>query len=784
MSIRLIDGTSSQPFTQDMLYDHILSKCVNIDTKMLDIKRMATNVYPKLLSENTIKDIDNVIVSVATNMMVEHYDYEKIAVRILIDRLHSTTHEDYAKVLDDLLSVTYEDEIIPIVSEEYAAFARKHMEAINAALDYSRDYDCTVFGFRTLERAYLQRDFDNRIIERPQHMFMREALGIHYAYDDIDRALHTYQLLSKKLMTHATPTIFNAGTTAPQLSSCFLLSIDDDKMSINKSWMDCGTISMHSGGISVCVSHLRAKKSFIRSTRGEARGLEVAKIYNEISRYADQGGKRPGSIALYVEPWHADIYYFLNLKKNTGPETERARDIFMALMVNDLFMHRVKEKGSWALMCPAKCPNIVGKYGEEFEQAYLEYEAAGKYVRVVPAEDLWFKIMETQIEAGMPYIIFKDAMNYKSNQKNIGVINSSNLCAEIAQVSTSKEYAVCNLASICLPRFVIDGRFDYQALYQVVRTTARNLNRIIDINYYPVPETKVSNLKHRPMAIGVQGLAEVFAMHKTPFDSALARELNKNIFETIYFAAMTESMIMSKESQPYETFAESPLSEGKFQFDLWGLSTDNLSGMWDWESLRSDVIKYGVTNSLLTACMPTASTSQIMGNNEAFEPHGNFCVRTTGSGSFYIINKHLVDDLVSLDLWNEDTINLLKYYDGSVQNIPGVPDDLKRIYRTVWEIPQRSLIEMSAERGPFIDQTQSLNLFLENPTFSRLNACLMKGWELGLKTGSYYVRTRQTDIGANKFSVPVEVKKKLKESESQMCKIMRENGKICFSCSG
>lgn len=786
MSISLVDGVSRQSFTQDMLYDHILEQCEGIDASMLDFKRVADNVYPKLLDENTIDDINDLIISVTTSMVIEHYDYEKIAVNILIKRLHDRTESDYLKVLDQLTSNMYEGNPAPIVSDEFASFAKQHVDAINAALDYSRDYDCTVFGFRTLERAYLKRDSSGKYIERPQHMYMREAIGIHYACDDIDRVISTYDMLSKKLMTHATPTIYNTGTLRPQLSSCFMLGVDDSMISITKSWADCGEISKNSGGISVCLSAIRGEGTQITSTQGKSRGLQVAKVYNEIARYADQGGKRPGSIALYVEIWHTDVYYFVELRKNTGADTERARDIFTALMVNDLFMKRKAEKGMWSLMCPYKCPNIVGKYGAEFEKAYLEYEAEGKYNRQVPAEDLWFKVMEMQIETGTPYIIYKDAINHKTNQKNIGVINSSNLCAEIAQVSTANEYAVCNLASICLPRFVIDGRFDYQALYQVARAAARNLNRIIDINYYPVPETRTSNLRHRPMAIGVQGLAEVFAMHKTAFDSALARELNKNIFETIYFGAITESMIMAREDKPYETFKGSPLSEGKFQFDLWGLSSDDLSGMWDWDTLRQDVIEHGVTNSLVTACMPTASTSQIMGNNEAFEPHGNLFVRTTSTGTFYIINKHLVDDLVKLNLWNTDTINLLKYYDGSIQNIDGIPDDIKKVYRTVWEIPQRSLIEMSAERGPFIDQTQSLNLFLEDPTFSRLNACLTKGWELGLKTGCYYVKTRRSDGNANKFGVPIEVKKKLRESasEPQVCKIMRAQGKICYSCSG
>lgn len=784
MSIRLLDGISSQLFTQDMLFDHILQKCEGIDMQTLNLQKVAQNVYPKLLSDNTVEDVDDLIVSVTTSMMIDHPDYQKIAVRILIDRLHSQTHENYEYVLNQLLENKYGDKPSPIVSQEYADFVRKHLNTINEALDYTRDYDTTVFGFRTLEKAYLKRAASGAIIERPQHMWMRVAIGINYAYDDIDQAITTYHLTSQKMMIHATPTNYNSGTLRPQLSSCFLLGVDDSMDSITKSWRDSALISKNAGGLSVCLTSLRGDGSPIASTQGKSRGLQVAKVYNEIARYADQGGKRPGSIALYLEPWHKDIVYFLELRKNVGAETERARDIFTALMINDLFMHRVEQKAMWSLMCPDQCPNIVGKWGLEFEKAYIQYEKEGKYHKQVPAEDIYFKIMELMIESGTPYILFKDAINSKSNQINSGVINSSNLCAEIVQISTADEYAVCNLASICLPRFVRDGKFDYQTLYQVARVLARNLNRIIDINYYPVPETEKSNKKHRPMAIGVQGLADLFAIFRTPFDSPLARDLNKKIFETIYFGAMTESVLMAKESGPYETFYGSPLSEGKFQFDLWGIEASQLSGMWDWESLRIDVMQHGAANSLLTACMPTASTSQIMGNTEAIEPHSNLSIRSTSSGNYYVINRYLVEDLMRLGKWNSETIDMIKYYDGSIANIPGIPDNVKMIYRTVWEISQRAIIEMSADRAPFVDQTQSLNLFLEKPTYSVLNACIMKAWKLKLKTGSYYLRSR-APVSATKFGIGADIKKKIQEAtESQVCRLMKDkNGGVCFSCS-
>lgn len=1040
--IFLVNGKKITPLRIDIIKKYIASICQKMKVEYLDIDKIANNVYPKLKTMNTIKDIEEQIISSSSEMVVDHYDYPCIATWILISNLHSETHDDYAKVVYQLKNnVNKKGKNAPIVSVEFANYVEAHIDEINNALQYDRDYQISLFGYRTLEKAYLKKLSNGKIIERPQHMYMRVAIALHFRSDRMDRIVETYNLLSQGYFTHATPTLFNAGTTHEQLSSCFLLGIGDDMSEIGECWKDCAIISKYAGGIGINVTNIRVDGAYIHSTQGKASGMRLLMVFNQIARYADQGGKRAGSIAIYIEPWHGDIFFFLDLRKNSGAETERARDLFLALMINDIFMKRVEENGVWSLMCPAECPELLNKFGEEFTRIYEEYESKGKFLKQIRARDLWFKILDSQIETGVPYFVYKDSVNYKSNQINIGVVNGSNLCAEIVQVSSTNEYAVCftenteiltihgmkkiidchnedvychfnndndltksphyenakliyngvetvyylksdgnkiieatknhpflvfennkyvwkklqnlkkgdllytpmintlrnfsidkldmdnryinvgylyssvndqqanllmrqiqklkpilqasflsgifsenghvqlinhklhivlnmnhldstyqiqqmlipfgirskvseqnkqrleiygvqnitnfqkyidfttnaenkqklddllrkpyihrtydehseivyikekcqervydltlihghhfmanghivhncNLASICLPKYIkyVEGKpvYDYQELYRVARIVTRNLNNIIDINFYPVPKTRVSNMRHRPIGVGVQGLADVFAIFKTPFDSELARDINRKIFETIYYGALTESMILAKEYGPYETYHGSPISESKFQFDLWKLDYSKLSGLWDWEYLRGEIKKYGVRNSLVTTCMPTASTSQIMGNNECIEPYTeNIYTRTTIAGDYYIINKHLMKDLIELGIYNEDTVDLIKYYQGSIANIPGIPQPIKDIYRTVWEIDQKSIVEMAAERGPFIDQTQSMNIFIAEASYARLTSCLFDGWKKGLKTGMYYLRSKAAS-GAGQFGIDID----------------------------
>ena len=756
-------------FNSMTLNKYILEICKKMKLMHLDIDKIVNNVYPKLKNINTANDINEIIIMSATEMICDHYDYQYIATYLLIKKLHENTFSDYLKIIEQMeTNINKKGKRSPIVSKGFANYVKKHYNEINKVIDYERDYEITVFSYRTLERSYLKKTVDGKIIERPQHMYMRVAIAIHWRSDRLDLIFKTYDLLSKGYYSHATPTLFNAGAINEQLSSCFLLGVDDDMESIGNCWKDCAVISKYAGGIGINVTNIRTIGSYINSTQGTASGLKMLTVFNQIVRIADQCGKRNGSIAIYVEPWHGDIFYFLDLKKNTGIETDRARDLFTALMINDIFMERVENDEVWSLMCPLECPDLLNKYGEEFTKIYIKYENEKKYLKQIKARDLWFKIMETQIETGIPYIIFKDAANKKSNQKNIGVINGSNLCAEILEYSSANEYAVCNLASICLPKYIkmINNEliFDYMKLFEVTKIITHNLNNIIDINFYPVKKTKKSNLKHRPIGIGVQGLADVFAIFKVSYDSDIARDLNKKIFETIYFGAMTESMNLAKQYGPYSTYQGSPISEGKFQFDLWNLNKSKLSGMWDWDKLRKEILKYGVRNSLTTTCMPTATTSQIQGNNESVEAYTSaIYIRSTLAGEYYIINKYLMMDLIKENLWNNDIIDMIKFFDGSIQKIPSIPDRLKKIYRTVWEIDQMSLIEMSADRAPFIDQTQSLNIFINKPDFTRLNTCLFYAWEKGLKTGMYYLRSK-TASDPSKFGMDIE---KIKEMEKK-----------------
>ncbi|HEX5026642.1 MAG TPA: ribonucleoside-diphosphate reductase subunit alpha, partial [Agriterribacter sp.] len=596
------------------------------------------------------------------------------------------------------------------------------------------------FGFKTLEKSYLLR-LDGKVAERPQHMYMRVAIGIHKA--DIDAAIKTYHLMSERWFTHATPTLFNAGTPKPQMSSCFLLTMKEDSIDgIYDTLKQTAKISQSAGGIGLSIHGIRATGSYIGGTNGTSNGIiPMLRVFNDTARYVDQGGgKRKGAFAIYLEPWHADVFAFLDLRKNHGKEEMRARDLFYALWIPDLFMKRVEANGEWSLFCPHEAPGLHECWGEEFETLYEQYEAEGRARKKVKAQELWFAILDAQIETGTPYLLYKDAANRKSNQQNLGTIKSSNLCTEILEFTSKDEVAVCNLASMALPRFVLDDKFDHAKLYEVTYEVTKNLNKIIDNNYYPVQEARNSNMRHRPIGLGVQGLADVFILLRLPFESEAAKKLNGEIFETIYFAAMTASKDLAKLDGAYETCKDSPVSKGVFQFDMWGVEP---SLRWDWYRLKDEVIKHGVRNSLLVAPMPTASTSQILGNNECFEPYtSNIYVRRVLSGEFVVVNKHLLKDLIELNLWNDEMKNKIMTLNGSIQKIEGIPDHIKEIYKTVWEIKQRTIIDMAADRGAYICQSQSLNLFVDNPNAGKLTSMHFYAWKKGLKTGMYYLRTK------------------------------------------
>jgi ribonucleoside-diphosphate reductase alpha subunit len=641
----------------------------------------------------------------------------------------------------------------PLISGDLKDVILEHGERLNAAIVYDRDFEYDFFGFKTLERSYLLKT-GGKVVERPQHMLMRVALGIHMS--DIDAAIETYTLMSEKWFTHASPTMFNAGTPTPQMSSCFLLSMVDDSIEgIYGTLKRCALISKSAGGVGLSASNIRASGSYIRGTNGTSNGLiPMLRVYNNTARFVSQGGgKRQGSFAVYLEPWHGDIMDFLELKKNHGKEEARARDLFYALWIPDLFMKRVEANAEWSLMCPNECPGLVESWGEDFEKLYLGYEAEGKARKTIKAQDLWFAILDAQIETGTPYLLYKDAANRKSNQQNLGTIRCSNLCTEIIEYSSAEEVAVCNLASIALPRFVIDGAFNHQKLYEITYTVTVNLNRVIDNNHYPIPEARTSNMRHRPVGLGVQGLADAFIHLKLPFDSDGARALNRDIFETIYFAALSASCDLAAKEGHYESYPGSPMSKGILQQDMWGVKA---SPRWDWDALRAKIKQHGVRNSLLVAPMPTASTAQILGNNECFEPYtSNLYSRRVLSGEFAVVNKHLLNDLMARGLWTAEIRNQIIAHNGSVQNIPEIPSDLKDLYRTCWEIKQRALIDMAADRGAFIDQSQSFNVFVTDPNYGKLSSMHFYGWKKGLKTGMYYLRTKAA-ADAIKFTVDQE----------------------------
>lgn len=724
-----------------------------LDLNFVNVPEVAMKVINGIYDGVTTVELDNLAAETAASMTTKHPDYALLAARIAISNLHKTTSKSFFNTMKRLY--TYEDpktgENASLISKEVYEVIKKNAELLDSSIIYDRDFNYDYFGFKTLERSYLLK-VDGKVVERPQQMLMRVAIGIHM--NDLTAAIETYNLLSEKWFTHATPTLFNAGTPKPQMSSCFLLTMKDDSIDgIYDTLKQCAKISQSAGGIGLSIHNVRATGSYIKGTNGTSNGIiPMLKVFNDTARYVDQGGgKRKGAFAVYLEPWHADVFEFLDLKKNHGKEELRARDLFYAMWIPDLFMKRVEANDVWSLFCPNEAPGLADCYGDDFEKLYEKYEKEGRYRKQVKAQDIWFEILESQIETGTPYMLYKDHCNRKSNQKNLGTIKSSNLCTEILEYTAPDEVAVCNLASISLPKFIIDGKFDHQKLYEVTKVITRNLNKVIDVNYYPVPEAEKSNKRHRPIGLGVQGLADALILLRMPFESEEAQGLNEDIFETIYFAAMTSSMELAKEQGPYETFKGSPVSKGIFQFDMWGVTPK--SKRWDWETLKRDVKKHGIRNSLLVAPMPTASTSQILGNNESFEPYtSNIYTRRVLSGEFVVVNKHLLKDLVKLNLWNDSMKNKLITANGSVQNIAEIPQHIKDLYKTVWEIKQKTLIDMAADRGAYICQSQSFNVHMQDANFGKMSSMHFYAWNKGLKTGMYYLRTKAA-ADAIKFTV-------------------------------
>ncbi|GAA0542000.1 ribonucleoside-diphosphate reductase subunit alpha [Chitinophaga japonensis] len=736
----------------DKITARIEKLCYGLNPEYVDSIDVAKKVIQGLYDGVTTTELDNLAAETAASLTTKHPDYAQLASRIAVSNLHKNTVKSFSKTMKKLYE--YIDPKVgkpaPLLADDVWEIIRKNAEILDSNIIYDRDFAFDYFGFKTLERSYLLK-LDGRIAERPQHMFMRVAVGIHK--EDIESAIKTYNLMSERWFTHATPTLFNAGTPKPQMSSCFLLAMKDDSIDgIYDTLKQTAKISQSAGGIGLSIHNIRATGSYISGTNGTSNGIiPMLRVFNDTARYVDQGGgKRKGAFAVYLEPWHADVFEFLDLRKNHGKEELRARDLFYALWISDLFMKRVESNGNWSLFCPHEAPGLHETWGEEFEKLYEKYEQEGRARKTVKAQDLWFSILEAQIETGTPYLLYKDSANRKSNQQNLGTIKSSNLCTEIIEYTDANEVAVCNLASLALPRFVIDGKFDHQKLYEVTYQATLNLNRIIDNNYYPVEEARRSNLRHRPIGLGVQGLADAFILLRHPFESEAAKTLNKEIFETIYFAALTASKDLAQKDGAYETYEGSPASKGRLQFDMWGVQP---SSRWDWAALKAEIKQHGIRNSLLLAPMPTASTSQILGNNECFEPYtSNIYTRRVLSGEFVVVNKHLLNDLVELGLWDNDMKNKIIAANGSIQQINEIPANIKELYKTVWEIKQRTIIDMAADRGAFICQSQSLNLFIDTPSTAKLTSMHFYAWKKGLKTGMYYLRT-QAATQAVQFTV-------------------------------
>ncbi len=772
-----------EPVKFDKITARIIKMCYGLDP-LVSPEAVAMKVIEGIYDGVSTSDLDNLAAEVAAAKTIDHPDYALLASRIAVSNLHKETKKTFSDVMQDLYN--YIDpktgENAALLSKEVHDIIMDNKNLLDSSIIYDRDFRYDYFGFKTLTRSYLMK-LNGNIAERPQQMLMRVSVGIHK--NDVESAIRTYNLMSEGWFTHATPTLFNSGTPKPQMSSCFLLTMKEDSIDgIYDTLKSCAQISQSAGGIGLSLHDIRATGSYIKGTNGTSNGIvPMLRVFNDTARYVDQGGgKRKGSFAMYLEPWHADVFDFLDLKKNHGKEEQRARDLFYALWIPDLFMKRVKENGDWTLMCPHECPGLSDTHSKEFEKLYTKYEKEGKGRKTIKAQDLWFKILESQIETGTPYMLYKDAANAKSNQQNLGVIKSSNLCTEIIEYTAPDEVAVCNLASLALPKYVNDdGTFNFEKLFEVTYQATINLNRIIDENFYPVEEAKNSNLRHRPIGLGVQGLADTFIMMRLPFESEEAKALNREVFETIYFASMTASKDLAKEDGAYESYAGSPVSKGIFQFDMWNVKPTQ---RWEWDLLKDEVKKYGVRNSLLLAPMPTASTAQILGNNECFEPYtSNIYTRRVLSGEFIIVNKHLLKDLVKEGLWDKTMRQKIMAANGSVQNIEDVPENLKQLYKTAWEISQKSIIEQAADRGAYICQSQSLNIFMENANFGKLTSMHFYGWEKGLKTGMYYLRTKAA-TDAIKFTVDKDVvaKSTSKSKEEIACSL--DDPDDCEMCSG
>lgn len=776
------DG-KKEPVKFDKITARIIKMCYGLDP-LVSPEAVAMKVIEGIYDGVSTSDLDNLAAEVAAAKTIDHPDYALLASRIAVSNLHKETKKTFSDVMEDLYN--YIDpktgENAALLSKEVYDIIMENKNLLDSSIIYDRDFRYDYFGFKTLTRSYLMK-LNGEIAERPQQMLMRVSVGIHK--NDIESAIKTYNLMSEGWFTHATPTLFNSGTPKPQMSSCFLLTTKEDSINgIYDTLKSCAQISQSAGGIGLSIHDIRATGSYIKGTNGTSNGIvPMLRVFNDTARYVDQGGgKRKGSFAIYLEPWHSDVFDFLDLKKNHGKEEQRARDLFYALWIPDLFMKRVKENGDWTLMCPHECPGLSDTHSKEFEKLYTKYEKAGKGRKTIKAQDLWFKILESQIETGTPYMLYKDAANAKSNQQNLGVIKSSNLCTEIIEYTAPDEVAVCNLASLALPKYVNDdATFNFDKLFEVTYQATINLNRIIDENFYPVEEARNSNLRHRPIGLGVQGLADAYIMMRLPFESEEAKALNQEVFETIYFASMTASKDLAKEEGAYESYPGSPVSKGIFQYDMWNVKPTN---RWEWDVLKEEVKKYGVRNSLLLAPMPTASTAQILGNNECFEPYtSNIYTRRVLSGEFIIVNKHLLKDLVKEGLWDKSMRQKIMAANGSVQNIEEVPEALKQLYKTAWEISQKSIIEQAADRGAYICQSQSLNIFMENANFGKLTSMHFYGWEKGLKTGMYYLRTKAA-TDAIKFTVDKDViaKSTSKSKEEIACSL--DDPDDCEMCSG
>tara|TARA_B100000925_G_scaffold260296_1_gene216337 strand:+ start:1136 stop:3520 length:2385 start_codon:yes stop_codon:yes gene_type:complete len=767
----------------DAIHEKLSSLTGGLDTDWVDAANLTKLTIEGLYDGVTTRELDQLAAETAASLASHHPDYSKLAARICVDDLHRSTKASFSDVVTDLREFIDPEsgEHAPLISQEIYDIIIANKETLNDYIDYGRDFNYDYFGFKTLERSYLLK-LNGEVAERPQHMLMRVAVGIHH--ENIEKALETYDLMSQGYFTHATPTLFNSGTPKPQMSSCFLLTMQDDSLvGIYDTLKQCALISKSAGGIGLSIHHIRSKGSYIKGTNGESNGIvPMLRVFNDTARYVDQGGgKRKGSIAIYLEPWHPDIIQFLDLRKNHGKEELRARDLFYALWTPDLFMERVENNADWSFFCPNECPGLQDAYGEDFKKLYESYEAQGLARETVPARTVWDKVVEAQIETGTPYMLYKDSANTKSNQKNLGTIRSSNLCTEILEYTAKDEVAVCNLASIALPRFVDSDtkQFDFQKLYDVTYHVTGNLNRVIDVNYYPVEEARNSNMRHRPIGLGVQGLADTFAMMDMYFESDEAKALNKEIFETIYFASCTASKDSAIAEGPYSTFKGSPASEGILQFDLWGMNEH--SGRWDWDSLKSEIVEHGMRNSLLLAPMPTASTSQILGNNECFEAFtSNLYVRRTLSGEFVVTNKHLINDLIKLGLWSLEMKDEILRHKGSIQAITGIPDHIKQLYKTTWEIKQKNVIDMAADRGAYIDQSQSMNIHMIDANAAKVTSMHFYGWKKGLKTGMYYLRTK---AAADAIQFTVEQKKAQDQTVSGLADRAEISSMDAIACS-